>query len=355
MAIKNRSLLFLSIVAVVLILPGCDKEKDKREVSPVKVHVATVGQKTAEASPISYSGTIRASQSINLSFQVSGTVERITVEMGDFVEKGDLLAKVDETVYRETYNTQLAQAEQAEDHLKRVRAVYEKGSIAEVKMVEARSNYKQAKSAAEAAYQNVKHTRLHAPSSGYIGSKHIEVGDVAGPGQPVLTLLDISSVKAEVPVPDKEINRYQEGDSATVSIPALNDEILKGTINEVSVVSNRGNPLYTVKVMLPNPKRRLKPGMVCNVFIEPADSSITVPKPVIVPVQAVLVDEHNNRFVYTASEDGNKAVRKTVRTGELYNNGIAITEGLTRGDLLIVDGYHKLTDNSPIEIIREKL
>ena len=71
-------------------------------------------------------------------------------------------------------------------------------------MIEARSNYNQANAAANATFQNVKHSKLYAPFSGYIGAKIMEPGDLASPGRPVFQLLDINNVKAAIPIPVKK-------------------------------------------------------------------------------------------------------------------------------------------------------
>ncbi|HEK20767.1 MAG TPA: biotin/lipoyl-binding protein, partial [Bacteroidetes bacterium] len=130
---------------------------------------------------VNYDGTLQADKTIDLSFQVSGTITSFPVKAGDHVNKGQLIAQVDETTYRNQYNAQLAQAKLAGENYRRLEEVYRKGSIAEIKMLEARSNYKQATSAAKATYQNIAHTHLYAPASGYIGGKMMEAGGVANP------------------------------------------------------------------------------------------------------------------------------------------------------------------------------
>ena len=89
--------------------------------------------------------------------------------------------------------------------------------------------------------------------------------------------------------------------------------------------------------------------MACTVILpEKEKSSEEASKIFIVPVETVSVTEKNENFVYVVNE--NKAERRIVKTGKLYNNGIAITEGLQKGDQLITSGYHKLTQDTPVTI-----
>ncbi|TFF34585.1 efflux RND transporter periplasmic adaptor subunit [Mucilaginibacter psychrotolerans] len=299
---------------------------------------------------IVYDGTLEAEKTIDLSFQVSGTILSFPVKTGDYVEKGQLVASVDETTYRNQYNAQLAQAKLANENYTRINEVFKKGSVAEIKMLEAKSNYEQATSAARATYQNIAHTHLYAPVSGYVGNKMAEAGAVANPGQPVLQLLDTRSVKVLVAVPESEINRYKAGTIATIRIDALNNQPLQGKVTEVGVIALNGSANYNLKIALPNTGLQLRPGMLCKVSFDKADDKHMISadaKEIIVPVQAVQVDEKGNNFLYIMNAQ-NKAVRKEVVTGQLYSNGITITAGLAGNEQVITSGYQKLADQTPV-------
>ena len=333
-----------------LLFQSCKKEEKDREIQPIEVKTVMVGKTSSENSGVHFSATgrIAADKSVKLSFQVSGTIEQFPVSMGDFVQKGSLIAKIDGTAYQKQYEARRAQAEMAEDNYNRVAEVYSKGSIAEVKMVEARSNYKQAEAAAQASYQNVKFTRITAPFTGYIGEKMMETGDLASPGQPIVDFFDIDKLKAIIPIPDDQVNQYQTGDKAIVKIEVL-DTVYEGEVTEISVQSDSNTPSYTAKITITNQNKKIKPGMACTVILpEKEKTSEEDSKIFIVPVETVSVTEKNENFVYVVNE--NKAERRIVKTGKLYNNGIAITEGLQKGDQLITSGYHKLTQDTPVTI-----
>ncbi|PRY08352.1 MULTISPECIES: efflux RND transporter periplasmic adaptor subunit [Hymenobacteraceae] len=332
-----------------------DEAQTEKVLQPVRVETLALATAQAQGGSIQYTGTVRPSKAVRLSFMVSGNVVSIPVEQGQYVKKGQLLATLDETTYRRQYEAQLAQLRLAEENYKRVAEVYSKGSIAEINMLQARSQFEQAQAAARATYQNIAHTKLYAPQSGYIGSKYVEVGSLASPGVPVVEIVDISPVVVEVPVPEAEVNSYAQGDTATVQVQASGGEKRTGTVDEVAVLAAAGTPNYTVKISLPNPEEQLKPGMVGTVVFENKKgeaADATGSRQIIVPVQAVQAELNGQNFVYVASPDGQKAIRKNVRTGNLYNSGIEVTEGLQGSETLIVSGYHKLADNSPIQIIR---
>ncbi len=336
---------------------ACKNRKTEKNLDqlPVPVKIIALGQQTDQTKAIAYSGTITANKTIDLSFQASGTVEQIPVELGQYVKKGQLIARIDETIYRNQYQAQQAQATLAKENYERINQVYQKGSIAEIKMLEARSQYQQAQAAVNAAAQNLSHTRIYAPSNGYIGNKLIEAGNTAGPGVPVVQLLDISTVKAIVPIPDLEIDKIKKGTPVTVQIPSLENQSYSGLIDEIAIAAGQGAPTYSAKVLLKNTDNRLKPGMVANVSFQkpPSNPGTGNQQPaVIIPLQTIQVDENGHQFVFTTSKDGKRAVRTPVQTGALYDEGIAIKSGLSGGEQLISSGYHKLADSSLIQIVK---
>ncbi|OKS86027.1 efflux RND transporter periplasmic adaptor subunit [Mucilaginibacter polytrichastri] len=347
--LKSSSLLLLSIAS-------CSGNKEQSK-NPDTIRVEAIRLNTAstvENNQIVYNGTLQADKAVDLSFQVSGTINSFPVKTGDYVKKGQLVGTVDETTYRNQYNAQLAQAKLAEENYKRTLAVFEKGSVAEIKMLEAKANYEQASSSARATYQNIAHTRLYAPQSGFIGEKRTEAGAIAAPGQPVAQLLDTHSVDVLVAVPENEINRYKAGSPALVKIDASGSQPLEGRISEVGVLALNNSANYNVKVKLDNAGRELRPGMLCKVTFPVGTVGSAAQKgnnEIVVPLEAVQVDESGHNFVYVVTS-GNKAQRKQVQTGALYNNGMAISSGLTGNEQLITSGFQKLTDQSPVTLIK---
>lgn len=339
-------------VLTALWMSGCSTEKkQKNGPDTIAVNVFNLKADSVSVSDRTmYDGTLEADKTIDLSFQVSGTILSFPVLTGDYVKKGQLVGAVDETVYRNQYNAQLAQAKLAEENYTRINDVFKKGSVAEIKMLEAKSNYEQATAAARATYQNIAHTHLYAPASGYIGEKKAEAGAVANPGQPVLQLLDTRSVKVLVAVPESEVNQYPAGTPATVKIDALGNQPLQGKVSEVGVLALNGSANYNLKISLNNSDMKLRPGMLCKVVFNKIAGAAALSdkvKEIIVPVQSVQVDEKGTNFLYTMSAD-HKAVRRNVTTGQLYSNGIAISAGLTGNEEVITSGYQKLADQTPV-------
>ena len=342
------------LAIMVLGLFGCSNEaKHNPNQDTLAVNVVNLGSGNENFTDrILYDGTLEANKTIELSFQVSGTILNFSARTGDYINKGQLVAAIDETIYRNQYNAQLAQVKLAKENYTRINEVFKKGSIAEIKMLEAKSNYEQLNAAAKATYQNLVHARLYSPVSGYVGEKKAEAGAVAIPGQSVLQLLDTRALKVIVAVPESEVNQYKVGTQAEVKIDALGGQSLSGKVTEVGVLALNGSANYNITITIANSGGKLKPGMLCKVLFKKSSSGTTPAadsSKVIVPVQSVQVDEKGNRFVYILNNQ-HKAIRKNVEVGAIYTNGISILSGLTCDEQIITSGYQKLADQSPVTI-----
>lgn len=353
---KDRHLWFMLksvLVSLVFVFAtSCGTEEKKVTNKVIKVNVMNVGSDpTSSTAQIEYNGTIESDVSINASFQVSGTVLNVPVQIGDFVKKNQLIAQIDGTIYSSQYEQQLAQERLAKENYERINEVFQKGSIAEIRMLEARSQYEQAQAAAKMTYQNVRHAKLYAPMDGYISDKMMDAGDLAQPGQPVVEIVNINAVKAVFPIPDGEINSITKGDSANVNLPALDKSVI-GIVDEVSIQSNQGSPVYTAYVKLNNPDKQIKPGMTCNVRLQDkVGQDKNVKEVIVIPSESIAVTEDGKQYVYIV--DNGVAERKYIETGELYDSGIVVKKGLAKGDHLIISGYHKLTQSTPVEIVND--
>lgn len=342
---------WLAVATVICIGSGCTSRNEKIYVADadqaVKVKVLSIGA-SPESTEQSYIGTIEESQSVPLSFLISGTTRKVLVDEGQYVEKGQLLAVLDDESYQNAWQIALSKKEQAQDAYNRMEPVYEKGSLPEIKYIEIKTGLEQARSLAAIAKKNLDDCNLDAPESGMIGKRMIEPGMSMIPGAPVFQLVKIEKVKVKIPVPEKEIAGITKGQKAVLTVSALNNQKFEGEITEIGVLSNVLSHTYTVKVELENPDKVMKPGMVCKVNL----SWSTAPDRIVVPASAVQVGGDGFRYVFVADAQNHKARTKPVVTGSFVSNGIMIREGLSTGDLLIIEGYQKLNENSTIQIIK---
>ncbi|MFD1015942.1 efflux RND transporter periplasmic adaptor subunit [Winogradskyella rapida] len=343
---------FLYSILLGLIIVSCGEKKTEKLINPIAVKVLNITQNNGvDGQSEKFPGIIKPIKTTTISFQVAGDITELPVSLGDYVKKGQLIAAIDPSLYQAQFNANKAQANLAKENFERINNVFQKGSIAEIRMIEAKSNYEQAQSALNAASKNLNHTNLTAPFSGYISHKFMESGHVASPGMPVVELIDLSKVQAIISLSDQEVNHYKTGSEASIYVPTL-DQTFSGSLTEIAVQSESRTPVYTAKITVNNPDFLLKPGMTCTNVIENTANKATTQN-FKLPVDVVSLSNEGQNFVYVVNTENNTAQRKIVEIGKLYNDGIEIKNGLTKGDKVIISGYHKLTNNTPIKILMQ--
>jgi RND family efflux transporter MFP subunit len=289
-------------------------------------------------------GIVEESEGTAVSFTSMGVVKRVLVSEGQAVSRGQLIAEMDDTQARSLVNGAEAQMSQANDALQRYGMLHDNGSLPEVQWVEIQSKVAQAKSQLEVARKNLADCRLTAPVGGIIGRKMVKAGETALPSQAVVTILDISSVKVKVAVPEAEVNGIGTSTRTDITVDAIGRQTVGGRI-EKGVTADPLTHTYDVRIAVANPDRRLLPGMVASVVFR--GDGTTGTGRLLLPVTSVQRSADGSLFVWTVGKDST-AHRAKVVTGSTSGNDIAITDGLSSGQRVITEGYQKLSEGSRV-------
>ena len=323
--------------------PSSSEKQANRAKAPTRV-VTEVASASADEDGQTYVGIIEEREATAVSFTGMGVVRRVLVSEGQAVGRGQLLAEMDDTQARSLLSGAEAQMAQANDALKRFQMLHDNGSLPEVQWVEIQSKVAQAKSQLEVARKNLADCRLTAPVSGIIGKKIIGAGETALPSQAVVSILDISSVKVKVAIPESEVSSISAGTPSRIKVEAIGRHFVGGKI-EKGVSADALTHTYDVRINVANGERRLLPGMVASVRFDVKDRP-TAGQPT-VPVTAVQRKADGSLFVWTADKDS-AAHRTTVTVGETQGNRIAVTAGISSGQRVITEGYQKLSEGTKV-------
>lgn len=347
---RNVFIMLIALSVLSSVLPGCKKNEKQQSEKVDTAQTVSVEQVSlnAENAIKSYVGIIQEKVSIPLSFLASGSVLQVYVSEGQAVHRGQLLALLNGASYRSSLNAALAKRRQAQDAYNRLSVIYKKGSLPEVKMVEVETGLAETQSFVQIAKKNLQDCRLYAPTDGVIGKRMIEPGMNAIPGNPVFNVLKINVVYAVASIPENEIAQIHIGQSASVVVSALGNKQFEGRVTEKGVEANPMSHTYDVKIAISNEKRSLRPGMVCNVVM-----TRKAVKQISAPFQSVMTDGQGQRYVFVYNKKTGKAEKRTVGIGSLCGNGdVEVVSGLSDGDILIVEGYQRINENTPVKIIR---
>lgn len=335
-----KSIATVSVISLA-VLSGCSRKTvSKDNKLPVKVKIETVTESNA-VSTLNYIGTIEEKSSTALGFSSLGTIEKIFISEGDYVSRGQLLARLDPASAQSMLDAAEATLKQARDGYDRLKSVHDKGSLTEIQMVDIETKLQQAQSSYDIAKKNLGNCSLYAPASGIIGKKMAEAGEYSVVGKAVLTILDISSVKIKFSVPEGEISAIPSDCKSTITVTALGKKFTGKNI-EKNVLANAISHNYPAHVVLPNPNKEMLPGMVCKVELTPDN----IVQGIVIPIGIVQTTSDRQKFVWT---DKNGIAKRTfVTTGAAKGNRIEITNGLSTGDRIVTEGYQKISEDDKI-------
>lgn len=325
-------------------LPGCNSQSSQPpENPPIIVKTETVTE-SDQMNILSYAGVVEDISSVALSFPVPGTVEKVFVSEGEKVQKGRLVAKLDTLSAQSVFNAAGSSLKQAKDGYERLRSIYEKGSLPDVQMVDIETKLNQAQSTYDIAQRNLENCSLYAPISGVVGKRMTEAGENALPGKTIITLMDISSVKVSFSVPENEISRIPSDCESVISVSALDGRQFKARRVEKNIIANQISHTYPASITLPNPRRELLPGMVCRVDLNAGNEGSAI----VIPIEVVMTSADGRKFVWC--DENGTASRRFIATGNLKGNGVEVKEGLSAGERIVTEGFHKISEGDKISV-----
>lgn len=359
---KMKKYIYLSAIsAAALFITSCGREAKKKleDNSPaisVKVNQVT----TNDNSPIlSVSGTIQSANSADLSTRMMGFVNKVLVNVGDKVTKGQLLVSINNTDLQAKsaqVNASITEANadfnNAQKDYNRFKSLFADNSASQKELDDMTARYEMAKARLEAAKQmknevnaQYAYTNITAPFSGVVTSKNVEQGDMANPGVPLISMESPGSFEVMAMVPETEISQIKNGTEVDVIVKSINERI-NGKVTEVSTSSKNTGGQYLVKVALDKTDANILSGMFTTVQF-PIEKKVST-EMVLIPMEAI-VNKGQLSGVYTVSQT-NTALLRWLRLGRTFGNQVEVLSGLAADEAYIVSAKGKLYNGAKITI-----
>ena len=333
-----------TILAVAAILPlsGCQRHTNTTTRDPITVKVLSAKDEGALTAN-TYVGTVEAGKSAVVRANNSGTLTAFTVKAGDTVKEGQVIAKVESQSVQSAYNMAKATLEQAQDGYDRVSKVYDSGSVAEVKMVEIKTDLAKAKATFEAASRALDQCSVKSPFTGMVGEVLATEGSEVGIASPLIRLVSVSTNEIHFPVPESELASVRVGEKARVEIPAIGRTV-DATVASKGVVASQMSHSYECVLSGVSRVPDLMPGMVCKIRLYgKSDASM------VIPATAVMTDA-NGRYVWTV--DSEYVVGRLYVTVTGYSGtGIVVCDSFPEGMRVIVEGSRKVSTGMKVKTV----
>ena len=285
-----------------------------------------------------YTSTVQSYVKNNIAPQSGSRIKSIKVDVGDFVNKGQILAEMDQI--------QLQQAElqmqNKEVEYKRLKGLYEVGGLSKSDLDAIELAYEVSKTQYENLLEN---SILRSPVTGVITARNYDVGDMYAMSAPLFTVEQIVPVKLLVAISESEYSKVKKGDKVEVVADALAGKVFDGKIRKIYPTIDPATRTFTAEVVVNNSKRELRPGMFARVTV-----NFGVNNNVVIPDIAVVKQQGSGeRFVYVLNEDGTVSYQKVVlgrRMGAEYE----VLEGISDGATVVTGGQIRLKDGVKVAV-----
>jgi RND family efflux transporter MFP subunit len=381
--VSQRSIFIWAVLGLALLMCGCQNSDSEEKITPPgskiveppTVKVITVKRGDISV-PLVATGTIFPEYESKIGPKISGTIERVYVDEGDTVQKGQPLVQLDQKnlliAVRQgqaavrVAEAQLKEAEVKGENLKkekeRLAHLLTKNVISQQKYDDIDTAYSMAVTRMEViraqilssrenlamAEQKLSDTVIIAPFSGLIVKRFINQGEFVStmPPSPLFLMMNIDKVKTEIGLPEIHIARIHIGNPVDVTVDTYPGSIFKGTVSTINPMVDPVSRAFTVKVEIRNKGHRLKPGMFARVTIYPAIHKGAL----IVPFKSVMKRE--GMTVVFVIEDTTVRLR-TVTAGITNEQEIEVIDGVQEGEEVVIEGHYGMADNTTVRVERE--
>ena len=343
---KNKTTYMKKYSLIVLLLAtACGSNGGQQASAPAAPAAVTPNVEVAVASvrdvpqDNTYASTVQAWAVNNIMPQQGGRIRSINAEVGDYVQKGQLLAQMDRTQL-----DQLSlQVQNDELEYERLKSLYEQGGVSQSDFETAELGYKVRKS----NYNNVKeNTILRSPITGFVTARNFDKGDMFSLTAPLFVVQQVVPVKLLVGVSESEYTLVKKGDKVDITVDALPGRSFEGRIERLYPTIDAASHTFKVEVKVPNTDKVLRPGMYARVSV-----NFGIRRSVVVPDQALVKQEGTGtRFIYVLQADS--TVRYLpVKPGRHMGSEYELTEGLEGGETIVVKGQAALKDGIKVNVL----
>ena len=346
------------LVIAALGLAGCSQEKAaevQEVIRPVKV--VEIGE--AETSrQLDYSGSVRARTEMNLGFRIAGKVTERLVDIGQHVNAGDVLARIDPSDYELSVKSAQANLDAAERQVetvdlakKRAEQLFTKTFASKSQLDQATLTYDQAVATRDAAHSNlaqaqnqVHYTDLKANEDGIVTAISADIGQVVGAGTPVMTVAVDGEKEVLIAVPEMDIAGFKPGKQVKASFWSDEALTLDGKVREVAGSADPQSRTFAVRVSLPNDPRVLL-GMTANVEATVGRKAQLVSIPL-----SAMTEKDGKQIVWTVDRTSDTVHPRPIKVANFTADGVAVADGLKQGDVVVAAGTQFMTENLKVKL-----
>jgi len=337
------------LAAILPLLASCGGKTKEAEApaQPTPVEAARVAAPSAAAT-VSGTGTLERRREMALSFRIAGVLTRMSVEAGDSVRAGQVIATIDPANLDARQQQTSADLERARRDVERDKALFEKGYVSRQRLDDRQSVLKSAQAAHGSAAFDRRWAQLVSPASGVVLARTAQTGEVVQPGQVVARVADLTSpLVLRLPLAARDAARVRVGDSARVKVEDLGAQPLNGTVTRVGEAADTRTGVVTVEIELAG-RPDLRSGQIASAELSVRAAASAGAGFARIPAEAVLEAQGARAFVLRL--DRGVARRTAVAFGG-FDGDDALVSGLADGAQVITAGAGFVSDGEKVRVV----
>jgi RND family efflux transporter MFP subunit len=298
-------------------------------------------------------GNVMTKQNVLIYPEMNGTLVRVYVKEGQKVNKGQLLATIDDGGMSSQLEQLKTQAALAKTTFERQKRLWEQKIGSEIQYLQAETNYQAVENSVKQAQSQLAKSNIRAPFSGIIDNVIQEQGTVVSPvnGQAVFRIVNLSDMYIEVDVPESYLNGVKVGKEVKAYFPVLGDSITS-VVRQTGNFINPTNRSFRVEIAVPNKNNNIKPNLTARVQINNYSNN----KAILIPQSLISENAEGEQYVYIATEvDSNDmaiAKKQIIKTGLTQGDYVEVIEGINPGEQVIMEGARNVRENQKVKIIQ---
>lgn len=313
-----------------------------RAPTPVRVIDVQLAQRPSQLPLV---GKLQARQSIVITPEVSGRITALPATAGE-VAAGARLIQLDNAKQQAAFAEAEAFLSNEQRKLRDMQRLARKGVVTQNDLEGQASVVEQALARRDMAAVELSQRRLLAPFAGRVSLFDVSLGALVNPGETLLHLDDLASMRLDLAVPERYFSRLQPGTEVTAVTAAWPERTFAGTLEAIDSRVDADSLNIKVRFQFPNPQRLLRPGMLMQVTLPFASEPLPL-----IPMQAVEF-QGSDRFVYLLGPES-RVKRQAVVLGESADSQVSVLSGLKAGDRLVVEGLVALKSGQQVKVISD--
>lgn len=317
------------------------EDKDSTAAIPVEMASAMRGSISAYYST---TATLEAEEEAMVVAKVRGVVQKLNVEEGDFITKGQVMAQMEDEQLEIEASRAKATMDRLYNDYQRNKELFERKLVSAEQFENSKFEYESQKAEYELANLKLEYTQIKAPISGVVSQRLIKVGNMVNTDQEVFKVTDFDPLLAVLHVPEHEMNKLRKGQTSVIQVDAIKSQTFTGQVLRISPVVDPETGTFKVTIAIKDESQKLKPGMFGRVRIvyDTRDNALMIPK------EAVM-NEDGASSVYVLNDK--LVFRRNIETGYVNGNNIEVVNGLQDGDSVVTIGQSSLQDSALVQVV----